>query len=103
MKEDEYYNRPKGCERAAILFSTWFMVMVLLIILAIRCEKKPPECYECTVTTTYYFDGGYTWTAVSKHPVCGVDEDWIEVYERLNTYSNDTSAYPPYQQICNCK
>jgi hypothetical protein len=92
-----YYDEPKGCEHKLVrLFYFMFALVVLFGVL--RCEQQK-DCYVCTVKTQW-FRGDFIVTSERDYPYCDVDEEWINNFEIINTYSDTTTNIV---QTCKCK
>lgn len=82
-----------------IRISLLIIIPFLSAFLIAKCEEKHDDCYVCTVTTTWFFDN-HTTTCERLYPYCGVDEQWIKNFEKINTYTDTLNRMV---QTCKCK
>jgi len=68
------------------LWIIFILFVVVIILLFFSCEKHQ-NCYVCTVKTQWFY-GDYVVTSERDYPYCDVDKQWIENFEKINTYSD---------------
>jgi len=105
---DEYYNRPKGCERRFLGLLLTFIIFCL-ILLSHSCEKPQEEyCWRCYM---YFYDRIYIDGNVFEKryqdsiDICGYTERDItkyEVYRTVKPYSISTCGDHIRWQDCFC-
>jgi len=94
----DYYDRPRGCEKIFLRIIVGILLIFSTLFLLVKCEANQ-NCYVCTVKTQWFY-GDFVVTSERDYPYCEVDEEWIDNFETINTYSDTLTKMV---QTCKCR